>query len=166
MVFCIAEEFVPKYRKWFRSCARENATECFPGHSMAMELVWSYEAKRFPCLWNCSSLKTPTVRVRKVSAWEPRGHIRCLGTEVGLLPGAQTCYFNFGDIGLQFASFLCVPTFSVYEHKYLPLVSPFKPKCTYIIQRPFTLQKHGTYGGTNWYIWKGFARTIFKMTHR
>lgn len=43
----------------------------------------------------------------KVSAWEPGGLARSLGTEVDLVPGAQICCINSGDPGLEFASFLC-----------------------------------------------------------
>lgn len=82
----------------------------------------------------------------KVSAWEPGGHARTLGTEVGLVPGAQICCVNSGDSWLEFASFLCVPASPVYEHKYFPLVYSFQ---TYVF-----LRYPGTFHTTKtWAFW-------------
>lgn len=77
----------------------------------------------------------------KVSAWEPGGLARSLGTEVGLVPGAQIRCVNSSDSGLEFASFLCVLVSPVYEHKYFPLVYSFQIQVFLHYRGPFTLQK-------------------------
>lgn len=78
----------------------------------------------------------------KVSAWEPGGLARSLGTEVGLVPGAQIRCVNSGDSGLEFASFLCVLASPVYEHKYFPLVYSFQTQVFLHYRGPFHTAKN------------------------